>query len=100
MMTSEKGMMMHILKYFSEQLYNHMEAKRVELNKNPTEKITELFQFLKFDETDQEIFSLEIDFDIDQIAMMSGISAEICIAAIQKMERGDSIKIRDGKIYF
>lgn len=100
MITSEKGMMMHILKYLSEQLYNCMETNRMELNKSPSSKITELFQFLKFEETDQELFSLQIDLDIDQIAMMSGLSAEICIATIQKMEKDNSIKIRGGKIYF
>ena len=100
MVASEKGMMMHILKYLSKQLYTFMEINRIELCKSPTDKITGLFHFLKFEETDQELFSLEIDLNLDQLAMMSGLSAEICIVAIQKMKKDDSIKIRNGKIYF
>lgn len=100
MITTEKGMMLHILKYLSEQLYNCMETNRIEFNKSPSDKIIELFHFFKFEETDQELFSLQIDLNLNQIAMMCGLSAEICIAAIQKMERDNSIKIRNGRIYF
>ncbi|SHK70252.1 Crp/Fnr family transcriptional regulator [Epilithonimonas mollis] len=100
MVASEKGMMMHILKYLSEQLYNCMETNRIEFNKSPSDKIIELLHFLKFEETDQELFSLEIDLNLDQIAMMSGLNTEICIATIEKMEKDDSIKIRNGRIYF
>ncbi|MDN3692497.1 hypothetical protein QWZ06_09520 [Chryseobacterium tructae] len=43
---------------------------------------------------------MEISLDLHEIAMMTGLNVEICHAIIQKMEVGDSINIRNGKIYF
>jgi len=100
MIMSEKGMLKHIMKYLSEQIYDHMETNRKEFNKSPSDKITELCQLLKFEEMDQELFSLEISLELDQIAIFTGLSVEICSATIQKMKENGFVKIRNGKIYF
>ncbi|REC59368.1 hypothetical protein DRF65_26460 [Chryseobacterium pennae] len=65
MITSEKGIVMHIMKYLSKQLYTHMETIRKEFNKSASDKIAELFQLLKFEGTDQELFSFEMSLGND-----------------------------------
>ncbi|GGG63125.1 Crp/Fnr family transcriptional regulator [Epilithonimonas arachidiradicis] len=100
MIMSEEGMLRHIMKYISELMYIQMERNRKEFNKSPSDRITELFQFLKYEETDQEIFSFEINLNVHEIAEISGISLEICIDTLKKMKEHGSVKILNARILF
>ncbi len=100
MIRSEKGLLRHIFKFLSGELYDQMETNRKACNKSPAEKITELFQLLKYEETDQEIFSFEIDISTSEIAMMLGLSKKNCINTLQEMEDEGSVQVRNGKIFF
>jgi len=100
MIKSEKGMLRHIMEFLARELNTQMETNSKAYRKSPADRITELFQSLKYEETDQEIYSLVVSLDLNEIALMCGISVEICIATIQKMELENSIRIRNGRIYY
>jgi len=100
MIMSEEGMLSHIMKYMAELMYIQMERNRREFNKSPSDRITELFKFLKYEETHQEIFSFEINLTVHEIAEISGISLEICIHALQKMKEHGAVKILNARIFF
>ncbi|MCY0976782.1 Crp/Fnr family transcriptional regulator [Chryseobacterium wangxinyae] len=68
-------------------------------SKNAEERLAELMNIMK-DSKNQEKFSFEIPHTRQQLASLTGLSLETTIRAIKKMERGEILMIKNGKIFY
>ncbi len=100
MIERKKPLMLMILKKLSNDLYSKPLKSCCYITDSADNKIEQLFQSLKYDETDQELFSFEIKMSLKKIADTANLSIKNVQSAIENLEDLDLIKIVNGKIFF
>ncbi len=89
-----------ILKELSSNLYYQPRKICCYITDSADNKIEQLFHSLKYDETDQELFSFEIKMSLQKIADTANLSIKTVQSAIENLEDQVLIKIVKGIIFF
>ena len=63
-------------------------------------RLTEIMDLMKESHANKDKFSLEISYNKQLLASLTGLSVESTAAALQKMEENNVVKIKDKKIFY
>ena len=63
-------------------------------------RLTEIMDLMKESHANRDKFSLEIPYNKQLLASLTGLSIESTAAALQKMEENNVVKIKDKKIFY
>lgn len=99
MIERNKVLMLMVLKELSNDLYSQPLKSCCCITDSAENKIEQLFHSLKFDETDQELFSFEIKMSLQQIADKANLSITDVRLAIKNLEEQDLIRIVNSKVF-
>ncbi|WP_144283732.1 Crp/Fnr family transcriptional regulator [Chryseobacterium echinoideorum] len=67
---------------------------------NPSQKLLTLMNYLKFECSEQESFSLQIPLTRQQLASLTGLSVETVIRVVKNLEKQGIVKIQNRKIFY
>lgn len=99
MIELNKTLMLMVLKELSSNLYCQALESYCYTTDSAENKIEQLFHSLKFDETDQELFSFEIKMSLQQIADKANLSITDVRLAIKNLEEQGLIRIVNSKVF-
>lgn len=99
MIERKKSLRLKVLKKLSSDLYSQPIESCCYITDSAENKIEQLFHSLKFDETDQELFSFEIKMSLQQIADKTNLSITDVRLAIKNLEEQGLIRIVNSKVF-
>lgn len=100
MIQQNKDLILKVLEKLSNDLYSHPLKSCCYLKDSAENKIEQLCYSLKYDDTDQELFSFEIKMSLKKIADTANMSIRSVQSAIKNLEDQGLIRIVEGKIFF
>lgn len=85
---------------FSHQIYYKLKMMQNLASQNPTDRLIGLLDYYKSFQEDCNSFSFQVHLTRQQIADLTGLRVETVIRTLKKMEKEESIKIRNSKIFY
>ncbi|MCY0976928.1 Crp/Fnr family transcriptional regulator [Chryseobacterium wangxinyae] len=89
-----------INKFLSERLYQKFLMMQNNLSLQPEVRLAGMMKYLKSYSNFQDQYSFEISLTRKQLASLTGLRIETVIRTIKKMEKENTLRLENGKIFF
>lgn len=100
MLASHPDVSLDINKFLSERLYQKFLMMQNNLSLQPEVRLLGILDYFKSYSTNKEKYSFEVYLTRKQLASITGLRIETVIRTIKKMEKDNTVKLMNSKIYY
>jgi CRP-like cAMP-binding protein len=100
MLANHPDVSLDINKFLSERLYQKFLMMQNNLSLQPEVRLVGILDYFKSYSSNKEKYSFEVYLTRKQLASITGLRIETVIRTIKKMEKDNTVKLMNSKIYY
>lgn len=97
---NQPSLYLEVCKSLSDRLYSKYILMRKISCRKASDRLLEVMQMMKQNQVNQSPFSFEVPLTRQQLASLTGLCVETTIRTIKKMEREETVRIKNRKILY